>query len=187
MGHHDCADHARCHPPTRCPTELLFSLPILKLDSAGFGKVLAKEMRGASLDRFPVLGHRFDRRRLDSARKFFALGFFAGKNRDGAIIAHKSFIDAEHAKRFFARFPLGLVHGVPFLPQEFRSAQEQSGPHFPAHNIGPLIDQDRQVAIRLHPLRVGCANDCLRRRPNNQWLVQRTGWFHFSFGVDFEP
>ena len=140
MRHHDCADHARGHPPTRSPAELLFAFTILKLNPTRPGEILAEEMRRARLDRFEILRHRFDRRRLHRARKFFALGFFAGKNRNGAMVAHEGFVNVEHLLCLRASFRFGLVNGVTFLPEELRRAQKQTRPHFPANDVGPLIN-----------------------------------------------
>ena len=64
------------------------------------------------------------------------------------------------------------VGGVAFLPEEFRGAQEQPRAHLPAHHIGPLVDQHRQVAVALDPALEGVADDRLRRRPDDQRLLQ---------------
>ena len=61
------------------------------------------------------------------------------------------------------------------------------GPHFPADDVGPLIDQNRQIAIALHPLRVARADDGFGGRPNDQWFGQRTGRDHFPFGIYLQP
>ena len=83
------------------------------------------------------------------------------------MIARECFVDVEHLFRFFARFRFRFVNGVTFLPEEFGRAQENAWPHFPAHDIGPLVDENGQIAIRLHPLRVTRADDCLRSGPND--------------------
>ena len=116
MRHNHGPDHARGHSPTRRPSKFLFALAILKLNPAGAGKVLSKKMRCACLNSFAVLGHGFDRQRLDRARKLFPLGFFTVENRNCAAVAHEFFVDVEHAHCFLARFRLGFVNGVAFLP-----------------------------------------------------------------------
>ena len=100
-------------------------------------------MRRSRLDRSPILRHRFDGKGLHRAGKTFALGFFATKNRYRQMIAHKGFVNIEHASSFLARFGLSLVDGVTFLPKKFGCAEEQSRPHLPAHDIAPLVNQDR--------------------------------------------
>ena len=96
MHHHDRADQARAHSPTRRPAKFLFAFAVLKLDPAGARKILSKKMRGAGLDGFPVLHHRFDRQCLHRAGKTFALGFFADENWNGQMIAHKTFVKIEN-------------------------------------------------------------------------------------------
>src|SRR5204863_6481562 len=112
-------------------------------------KILAEKMRSARLDRLPVLNHRFDTECLDGARKTLALGFLATEHRDCEMIAHESFIDVEHLLRLLTRFGLGFMHGMPLLPEKFRGAQKETGPHLPADDVGPLVDQDRQITITL--------------------------------------
>jgi hypothetical protein len=124
---------------------------------------------------------------LHGAGKFFALRFFAGKNRDGAMIARKRFVNTEHALSFFARFGFGFVHGMAFLPEELRCAQKQPRPHLPSHHVAPLVEENWQVAIRLDPLGVTRADNRLARWPNHQRFVQGTGRFHFPFGIDLKP
>ena len=62
--------------------------------------------------------------------------------------------------------------GVAFLPQELGRAQEEDGALFPAHDVAPLVDQHRQVAPRLDPLRIEVAEDRLAGRPQRQALLQ---------------
>ena len=185
--HDDRADEARAHAPARRPAKLLRARARLKLDPARARKILAEKMRGAGLDRLPVLDHRFDAERLHRAGKAFALGFLAAENRDREMIAHELFVNVEHLLGFRARFGFGFVDGVALLPEELGRAQKNARPHFPADHVGPLIDQNRQVAITLDPLRVARADDGFGGRPNDQWLGQRTGRHHFALGVYLEP
>ena len=46
---------------------------------------------------------------------------------------------------------------------------------FPAHDVRPLIDEDRQIAVRFDPLRVHRADQDFRRRPDCQRLGQLFG------------
>ena len=58
------------------------------------------------------------------------------------------------------------------MPEELGGAQEESGPHLPAHHVRPLVQQNRQVPIALHPLRVHRVDDRLGRRPNDVRLFE---------------
>ena len=64
------------------------------------------------------------------------------------------------------------VRGVPLLPEELGRAQEQPWPQFPAHHVGPLIQQQRQVPVRADPAGHHLADDRLRGRPDDQRLFQ---------------
>lgn len=44
------------------------------------------------------------------------------------------------------------VRGVALLPEELRGAQEESGAQLPADDVRPLVDEEGQVAVALHPL-----------------------------------
>ena len=101
-------------------------------------KVLPEEMRSAGLDRLAILHHRFDAKRLHRAGKTFALRFLAGENRHREVIARKGFVNVEHLLRLVARFGFGLVHGVAFLPEEFRRAQERRAAAFPSARRWPI-------------------------------------------------
>ena len=64
------------------------------------------------------------------------------------------------------------MDGVPFLPEEFGGPQKEPRAHLPPHDIRPLIDQYRQIAVGLHPLGISCTNDRLAGGPNDQRLVE---------------
>jgi hypothetical protein len=68
-----------------------------------------------------------------------------------------------------------------FLPQEFAGAQEHARAHFPAHDIGPLVRQQRQIAPRLHPARHGRADHRFRRGAHDQRL------FQLRLGIGHQP
>src|SRR4051812_4923027 len=61
---------------------------------------------------------------------------------------------------------------MPFLPEKLHCAQEETGDLLPAHHVGPLIDQDRQVTVALHPLGIRVADDYLRGGAHGQPFVQ---------------
>ena len=157
------------------------------MNAAGAREILPEEMRGAGLDGFPVLRQCFDAKGLDRPRETFAFRFLAAHDRDGEVIANKRFVNVEHLFRFRARFGFGFVDSVSFLPKELGRPQKNARPHLPADDVAPLIDQNRQIAIALDPLRVARADDRFRSRPNDQWLGERTRRNKFAFGVRLEP
>ena len=61
----------------------------------------------------------------------------------------------QHFFSFLNGFVAGGMRRVTFLPQKFGSSEKQAGTHFPTNNVGPLIDQNGQIAIGLNPTFVG--------------------------------
>ena len=61
---------------------------------------------------------------------------------------------------------------MPLLPEEFESAKKEPCAHLPADDVRPLVDQYRQVAIALHPLRVHGVDDRLRSRTDDERLFK---------------
>ena len=59
-----------------------------------------------------------------------------------------------------------------FLPKEFGGPEEHPRPHFPAHDIGPLVDVERQVPPRLHPAAHRMADHGFRGWANDQRLFE---------------
>src|SRR3989475_11169034 len=62
---------------------------------------------------------------------------------------------------------------VAFLPEEFGGAQKETGAQLPAHDVAPLVQQERQIAIALDPLREHRVDDRLGRRPHDQRFLER--------------
>ncbi len=122
---------------------------------AGVREILPEEMRRARLDRLAVLHHRLDAMRLHRAGEPLALASSRPRNTG---MARWSRTNVSYTPSIFSvssqRLGLGLVRGVALLPEKFGRAQEQARAHFPAHDVGPLVDEDGQVAVGLHPLRV---------------------------------
>ena len=107
------------------------------------------------LHRLAVLHHRLDAKRVDRAGETLACALASGQNGNGQVIAREGLVDIEHPARLVHRLRFRLVRGVALLPEKFGCAQEDARAHFPPDDVGPLVEQQRQVAIRLHPLRVG--------------------------------
>src|SRR4030095_585335 len=101
---------------------------------------------------------------------FFRLPAF--DYRHGDIFLRESAIHAEHALRLFLRVLISCMGRVALLPEELRSPQKQPRTHFPPDDVPPLIEQQRQVAIRLNPISKRVPNDGLRRRPNDQRFLE---------------
>ena len=83
-----------------------------------------------------------------SLRVFFALDH---RHRHEAL--REVGVDVEHPLGLLHRLRRGRVRRVALLPEELGRAQEQPRAHLPAHDVGPLVDEQRQIAVALHPLR----------------------------------
>jgi len=171
VAHDDGADHARADAPTGGPGVLELIVLVQELDIECPGKVLAHEVAGARLQRPAVAHHRLDAVAGDGAGELLPIAFLALDHRQRSLVDGEVGVDVQHAQRLLHGFLLGGVGGVAFLPQEFGGAQEEAGAHLPAHHVGPLVDQQRQVAVGAHPLAVHVTDDGLRRRANHQRLL----------------
>ena len=170
--HDHAADQPRRHAPARRVAIGELSLRVLELDVLRFGKVRAEIMRGAGLQRLAVLHHGFDGVGVVGAGEALVGRLLARDHRHGEHVFGELAIDLEHLQRFGHRVVAVGVRRVAFLPEKLGRAQEQPRAHFPAHDVGPLVDQQRQVAIALDPALEGIADDRLRRRPDDQRLFQ---------------
>ena len=107
--------------------------------------------------------------------------FSPGIDRDGEVVAEELGVEPVDHAGFLDRLLLGLVGGVAFLPEELGGAQEQARAHLPAHHVGPLVDQQRQVAVALDPAGEGRADDRLGGRADDVGLGQFAGGDHLGF------
>jgi hypothetical protein len=64
------------------------------------------------------------------------------------------------------------VGGMALLPEKLGRAQEQPGSHLPADDVAPLIDEQRQIAIALHPVAVGVPDDRFGSGPHDQLFFE---------------
>ena len=115
---------------------------------------------------------RLDRIGAVGAGELLSLGLLAVHHRHRQLVFGKVLVDSQHAQRLLLRLLGRLVRGVPFLPEELGGAEEQPGHLFPSHDVGPLIDQDRQVSPRLDPLGVHRSDDRLRGRADGEPFLE---------------
>jgi hypothetical protein len=81
-------------------------------------------------------------------------------------------VHLEDVEGFLLRFLGGRVEGVALLPEELGGAQERTRHLLPAQDVAPLVEQHRQVAPRLDPLRVHRADHGLGRRADRERLFE---------------
>ena len=172
MDHDKATDHPRRHAPAGGLGQFLLPFGILELDILRSGKGRAQEMRGAGLKRLAILHHCFDRIGGNRAGETLIFGLLTRDHRHGDAFLGEAAIDFEHLHRFFQRLVHAGVRRMPLLPEKLGGAQEHAGAHFPAHDIGPLVDKHGQIAPRLDPAAERCTDHRFRRRTHDQRLFQ---------------
>src|SRR5437870_2244293 len=158
--------------PGRRFREVLLAVTTEVLHAVCLGEVLAEVVRGSGLQRLPVPHQGFDRERLDGAREPLRGRLPAEEHGRRHDVLRDLPVRLEHASGLFPGLLLGLVRRVPLLPEELRRAKAQSGPQLPPNDVGPLVVEQRQVAVALDPLRIGVPDDRLGGRPDDERLAQ---------------
>ncbi len=135
-------------------------------------EILPELMRCAGLQRLSIRHERLDRVRRDGAREFLVVALAAADNRQAEDVFGHLAIDAQHLLHFCGGLFTGRVGRMPFLPQELERAQERARGFLPAHDVGPLVDEHREIAVRLNPLGVHHAEHDFGRGADRQALAQ---------------
>ncbi len=180
MGHDHGADESSRDSPGGGPDEFLGLVSAEEFDIEGFGEVLSEEVGGTALECFAVLHESFDGIGGDGARELFGVGFCALCDGDGEDILGEVGVEVEDLEGFFLGLIGGFVCGVSFLPEEFRGSEEEAGSHFPSHDVGPLVDEDGEVAVGLDPLVVHLSDDGFGGGAYDEWF------FEFGGGVGLD-
>ena len=168
MGHDDGADGTGAHAPTRLVDMFARPVPRLKIDVEGPGEVLPQVVRSAHLQGLAVLHHAFDGVGLQRAGELFGVGFRTVQHRNRHVVFREGSVDVQDAQGLLLGLRRRGVGRVAFLPEKFSRPQEGSRPQFPPEDIGPLVDQQRQVAIGLDPPGVHVRNDGLGGRADHE-------------------
>ncbi len=176
--HDEGADQAGRDAPRGGVDVFLLPVPPGEGDVLGLREVLPEVVGGAGLDGLLVLHHRLHREGVDGAGEAFRLGFLPGDDRDGEMVAQEVLVEFVDEFRFLDGLLLRGVGGVALLPEELGGAQEEAGAHLPAHHVGPLVDEQRQVAVALDPAREGGADDGLGGRADDVGFGQFPGGDH---------
>ena len=101
------------------------------------------------------------------------LGLAADQHGHGEHVDHEVAVDVvEDLQRVGAGVGLGGVGGVALLPEELAGAQEDAGAQLPADHVGPLVEQQGQVAVAVDPLGHELADDRLAGGADDDRLVE---------------
>ena len=186
MGHHHAADKPRRDPPARRPCVLLRAAFREELYAACLCEILSEKVRRPRLQGLPVLHHRLYAIGVHRPGEFFSLSLFAADYGHRHVVLRELLVDAQHFLRLLFGLCARSVGGVALLPKKFSRAQKEARAHLPPHDIRPLVDENRQVAVRLHPARVHFADDCLGSRADDQRFVERRGGRELSVGAELQ-
>ena len=145
--HNERAHQTGGNAPRSRPNVFELAFPAGELHVERLGEVLRKEMGGSALKRLAVLHQRLDRQRVLGSRETLAVALVTDDHRQAHPLFGELRIHADHFFRLGQRLLLGFVGRVPLLPQKFGRAQEKPRAHLPAHHVGPLVAQNRQIAV----------------------------------------
>ena len=171
MSHYEATDKPSRYTPRRTPHVLKFTFGRLILRAKRLGEVLTEEMGRPQLKGLVVLHQGFARIGANRTGELLRLGLHARDRRHRHPLFHELAVELQNEQRLLHRFGFRRMCRVPFLPQELRGTEEQPRPHLPTHDVGPLIQENREIPVALDPLREHRVDDGLRRRPHNERLI----------------
>ena len=129
-------------------------------------------MARTGLQRLFIAHHRLAGVGVVGSGETLSLGLLPLKNWQREVIGHDVAIDLEHTQSLLDGLIFARVGSMPLLPEELRSTEEEARALFPAHDVAPLIYQDRQIAPRLNPFAVHIADDGLRGGAHDKRLLE---------------
>ena len=148
-------------------------------------------MGSTGLQGLTILHQGFDTIGFQGTGKTFIGCFDALDNRKRHIIFHEISVHMQHFFSFSNGFFSGRMGCMPFLPKKFCCPQEQTGSHFPANNIRPLVDQQWQITVGLDPVFVGIPDDGFTGWAYNKFFFQLCFRINHQLslvvGVSFQP
>ena len=178
MSHHEGPHQASTHAPTGTPHVLAHAFFISKLHVERLSEVLAQKMAGTGLQGLAILHQRLNAVRVLGPGKPFIGGFYAFHHGQGHVLLGKLGVHVEYLASFGHGFFGGSVGGVALLPQKLGGAQKQAGTHFPTHHVGPLVNEQWQVAVALNPVFVSAPDNGFRCRTHNKLFLELSCRIH---------
>ncbi len=147
VDHDDRSHHAGAHSPAGAPAVLRLVVLVEVSNVEGLGEVLAQVVRRTGLEGPLVSHHRFDGVAGQGPRELLRLRLPPQEHRNRGVAAGEIRIEIQNAQGLLLGFFVGGVNRVALLPQELHRAQEEPGPQFPPHHVGPLIDEYGQIPV----------------------------------------
>ena len=172
MRHDERPHQPRRNSPRGRPYVIELAVPTGELHVERLGEVLPQEVRRTALKRLTVLHERLDGESLLRTGKTFVGRLAPHDNRQRHPVLRETGIDVYHFVCLFQRLFLGFMCRMPLLPEEFGCTEKEPGTHLPTHYIGPLVDKDRQVTVRLYPVLVRIPDDGFGSRTHDKLLFE---------------
>ena len=117
-------------------------------------EILSQVMRGCTLNAATTHRHiQLDRGRVFSSRKSFILTLASLDYWNGEQLVVDSLVVVQNGTNERVGFCVRGVGGMSLLPEELACANKWRGVlELPTHNVSPLVEQERQVTVRVNPL-----------------------------------
>ena len=103
-------------------------------------------MGSTGLEGLSVLHHGLDRHCIESTGETLVRALVADDDRKGHRVAGEVSIYVDHTLLLLLSLLCGSMCGMSLLPEEFGGTEEESCPHLPAYNVGPLVAEDWKVS-----------------------------------------
>ena len=187
MRHDEATDETGRDAPGRRPAMHAFPLIAEVDDVLCPGEVLAQEVGSSGLQCFSVLHHRLDAKRVVGTGESLGLGLAPTEHGHRHPVFAEVGIHIEHPRSMFNRLVGRCVRGMPFLPEKLGGTEKEPGPHLPTNDVRPLVDQQRQIPIRLDPAGECFPDDRLGSRPNHEWFIQFSRRDQSAIGAGLKP
>ena len=190
MSHDESTHQTGRNTPRRGPHIFQLALLVDILHIERLGEVLPQEVRRAALEGLAVLHQRLDGEGILGAGEALVGRLVAHHHRHGHPLLGELPINMDHLRSLLDGLLARGVRRVALLPEELGRTQEQTRTHLPAHDIGPLVAQDGQIAVGLDPVLIRIPDDRLRRRTHDQLFFQLgVGVDHhaLAFGIVLQP
>ena len=176
---HDERTHQTCgNAPRSCPDILLIALFVGEQHIESLGKILSEEVGSSCLKGLAVLHHSLNGEGVECSCKPLVRRLVSDDDRKRHGIAREVRIDIHHLLCLLLGLLACRVRSVSLLPEEFCGTEEKPRPHLPAHDVRPLVAENRKVTPRFNPSLVGVPDDGLRSRTDDEFLFEFCGRIH---------
>ncbi len=116
-------------------------------------------MTCSRLQCFAILHHRLKSIRDNSSSKFIMFWFWSKHGRYRHKVYTEIIVDIKHFSCLIVSLLCTRMSSMSFLPEKLCASEKESCSHFSSDDISPLIDQQRQITIRMDPVFITVPNN----------------------------